>query len=59
MLHTLRLYTAAFAVGFVEGLKALFTTRTSLREIVVNTLIFGLLLPLSLLVLFIRWLFRL
>ena len=59
MLHTLKLYTKTFTLGFFEGLKVLFTTRTSLREIVVNTLIFGLLLPLSLLALFIRWLFRL
>jgi hypothetical protein len=58
MFNNLILYTKTFVTGFFEGLKILFTTRTSLREILVNTIIFGILTPFVLLVHIVKWLFR-
>lgn len=58
MFKSLKLYTKTFVFGFAEGLSVIFNTRTSLREILVSTIIFAILLPISLISLFFRWLFK-
>lgn len=58
MFKSLKLYTKTFVTGIAEGLSVFFNTRTSLREILVNTIIFGVLTPLVLLLHIVKWLFR-